>query len=225
MRDFERLNYLFCDLIKSILENDRKASPNLNLDKAEKAAYQLLEMDPYNSLLQQHWSQMSWYDQSLAKKSGRRNCFPWIRIAVKLDGKHNWLPIYIGYMYWNDGEFEDALAAFTRVELDHLESDAIQFQTIKLREMALCCRLHLDESNVDFQILHHLVADYLAGNFTNPKPTEIIRTLVKSDYCMRFDTDPRLVAAEMCRLIQGIKSQNGFASELCHFQTLMESAV
>ena len=89
----------------------------------------------------------------------------------------------------------------------------------------LCCRARGNFPNVERESLKQLVSDYIAAEIVDrPIPTEIIETLRDAKHRARFDTEPNLVAAEICRLIEGIGDQNVFPEELDEFRATSGNA-
>lgn len=207
---------LWCKIEDAQAEEDHETA-NVLFASAERIALKLLDSNP-NDAEACYAIALTWYHRWLPQKE-RRNCLQWLHKASELDPEHPWVPLYLGYQFFDDKQYTDAIAAFSRVNHDYFASIDHHWRNLKTRELTLCCRIHSDTSSVDFESLSRLVSDYITAEIVDrPIPSEIIRTLVTPSFLGRFDVDSIAVAKEMCRLIEGIGDQAVFANELGQFK-------
>lgn len=212
---------LWCK-IDAALSEESHESANEAFATAERLASQLLASNP-NDADVCYAIALTWYHRWLPKNE-RRTCLQWLEKADELDPQHPWVPLYLGYQHFDDEQYSDAIAAFSRVNHDYFASIDHHWRNLKTRELMICCRVRIGSSDAELGTLSQLVSDYKTSEiFDRPVPSEIVGNLVDPTYLGRFDAASTAVAREMCRLIEGIGDQRIFAEELGQFKTAAEA--
>ncbi|MCA9029310.1 MAG: hypothetical protein KDA66_00800 [Planctomycetaceae bacterium] len=224
MPNTEQMHEELDGMIEAALDDQDHDSANEAFAKAEQLAHQILELNPRDAEAC-YAIALTWYHRWLPQPE-RRNCVGWLRKTAQLNPEHPWVPLYLGYQFWDDGQYAAAFAEFARVDQGYFDSIEHHWRNLKTRELMLCCRVLGGFATVAHQQLVELVADYIDAEIVDrPIPTELVKTLAAAEHRSRFDVEPRLVAGEMCRLIEGIGDQNVFAEQVAEFQSAVENAV
>lgn len=224
MPDFEQMHQQLGSMIEDAQADQDHDSANRTFAAAEQLGRQIIDAHP-NDAEACYAIALTWYHRWLPQ-SECRNCVQWFHRTAELAPDHPWGPLYLGYQYFDDEEYDDAFAQFSRVDRDYFASIEHHWRNIKTRELMLCCRIHGAFPTVDCDSLKELVSDYIAAEIVDcPIPSEIIKTLSAAECRDRFDAAPCVVAKEMCRLIEGIGDQEVFPEQLAAFQAAAQTAV
>ena len=224
MPDVEQMHDELGSMIDAAQADQDHGSANRTFAAAEQLAHRLIDANA-NDADACYAIALTWYHRWLPQPD-RRKCVPWLRKTAELDPNHPWVPLYLGYQFFDDEQYNDAFAEFGRVDFDYFASIEHHWRNIKARELMLCCRIRGSFPAVDCYTLKQLVSDYIAVDIVNrPVPSEIIKTLRAAECRTRFDSEPHIVASEMCRLINGIGDQNVFPEQLAEFQAVTQNAV
>ena len=213
---------LFDMIWEAECEDDHELA-NWTFGKAEQLAHDILKSNPQDddacyaialTLYHRH-----------ADTSERRACVQWLRKTEQLNPKHRWVPLYLGYQLFDDGEYNLAYKEFARVERDFFTSIDQHWRNLKTDELVLVCRVCGDFPVVSLQDVSTLVTRYVSASEEDwAVPIEIVRALTDRKTHGRFGCPFSGVASELCRLIEGIGYQTAFSEELAQFYALAETA-
>lgn len=108
-----------------------------------------------------HMLGLDWYRHP--GKSGERSqsIRKALKTATDLNPSHQFANQYLGYINFDEGQFEQALAHFRSNHHDFFISIEQKWRSLKTIELAFVCELYLARS-VDLAALKHFFEDYLA---------------------------------------------------------------
>lgn len=145
----------------------------------------------------------------------RRKCVEWLRKAEERDPTHPWVPLYLGYQFFDDKRYMDAYAEFDRVNQDYFEARELEWRNIKTDELMIVALVLGGCTRIDFSMLVRLADRYAtAEKIDRPIPSEIVKALADSQNRDRFTVPQERVAWEVCRIIGACGDVNVFAEEL-----------
>ncbi len=162
---------------------------------------------------------LTWYHR-WGSTSERGNCVEWLRKTEAIDPEHPWVPLYLGYQYFDAGKYQVAFNEFNRVNREFFASIEHHWRNLKTDELTLVCRIRGDFDSPDIASLRRLVSNYIAApEEDRAVPMEIVSALNDPELRQRFDASPCDVAREGVRLIEGIGDENVFSDELRRLQS------
>ena len=145
----------------------------------------------------------------------RQKCVQWLRKTEKLDPTHPWVPLYLGYQFFDEKRYTDAYAEFDRVNQNYFASRELEWRNIKTDELMIVAVILGGSTLVDFSMLVRLADRYAeAEAIDQPIPAEIVKALADSPNRERFTAPAEKVASEVCRLIRACGDVNVFPNEL-----------
>jgi tetratricopeptide (TPR) repeat protein len=101
--------------------------------------------------------------------------------ALKLDGNHQFANLYLAHYYYDIGRYEEALAHFKKLKNKFLSSANQKWRLLKVHELVLCCKAHLNNEELDTNSFLSLLRDYdSAAPEDVPVPLELASTLVRT---------------------------------------------
>ena len=150
----------------------------------------------------------------------RQKCVEWLRKTEKLDPTHPWVPLYLGYQFFDDKQYTDAYAEFARVNQDYFASRELEWRNIKTDELMIVSLILGGSTIVDYAMLVRLADRYAAAKaIDQPIPTEIVKALGDSFNRERFTVSQEKVALQVGRLIRACGDVNVFPDELAAFDS------
>ena len=108
MPDVEQMHEELGSMIDAAQDEQDHDSANRTFAEAEHLAHQILEITP-NDADACYAIALTWYHRWYPQ-SERRKCVPWLHRTAELDPDHRWVPLYLGYQFWDDGQYADAWA-------------------------------------------------------------------------------------------------------------------
>jgi tetratricopeptide (TPR) repeat protein len=145
----------------------------------------------------------------------RQKCVEWLRKTEERDPTHPWVPLYLGYQFFDEKRYADAYAEFNRVNQDYFTSRHLEWRNIKTDELKIVALILSGSTQVDFSMLVRLADRYTAAEaIDRPIPTEIVNALVDSKNRERFTEPKERVASEVCRVIRACGDTNIFPDQL-----------
>lgn len=156
-----------------------------------------------------------WYERPLPPDDCREQVYHWLHQTEILEPEHPWVPLYLGYQHYDDGEHSQALEAFAQVDYAYFDSIDHHWRNLKTSELILCCQIKISGPHLPFEQLHRLVSEYVAADEVDrPAPSEIVQALRVPANRARFEAADRAICAEMIRLIKGTDSESAFPEEI-----------
>ena len=222
MPDTSSMHERLSDLIwEAQGETDHEAANRIFVD-AEHLAQQILELEP-NDARATYAVAITWYHRW--PPADRQNCVEWLWKTQQIDPDFPWVPLYLGYQFFDTGNYAEAFQQFNRVNRDFFASIDHHWRNLKTDELVLVCQMR-----GDFDIPHIASLISLVSNYINAKaedravPTEIVSAAIEPKFRERFNVNSALVAAEVIRLIVGIGDQNVFSDHLATLQSAVKNA-
>lgn len=217
MADTSLMHERLSDLIwEAQGEADHEIANRLFVD-AEQLAKQILEMEPYDARAT-YAVALTWYHRW--PPSDRQNCIEWLRRTEQIDPDFPWAPLYLGYQFFDTGNYAEALQQFSRVDREFFASIEHHWRNLKTDELMLVCRMRGESERLEMSSLTELTSNYInAEPEDRAIPMEIVNATILPELRARFDADPAHVAAEVAWLIIGIGDQNVFPDELAILQS------
>jgi hypothetical protein len=215
MDDVAGIEKVFSILDAACDEQDDKERANRLFLEAESLAKRLLENNPSDAELY-YGIALSWYHRWAPPEERRGRVHAALMKAQSMAPYHPWIPLFLGYQQFDDGDYRTALESFSRVDRQYFESRDLQWRNLKTQELVLCCQIRLATANqVSLQALRQLVSAYLAADDVDrPMPKEIVELLAASEHRRRLNASEGSVAAELRRLIIGLGDEKVFEREL-----------
>src|SRR5690606_28154138 len=99
-------------------ETDHEAANRILVD-AEHLAHQLLELEP-NDARATYAAALTWYHRW--PPADRQNCVEWLRKTQQIDPDFPWVPLYLGYQFYDTGNYAEAFKQFNCVNRDFFAS-------------------------------------------------------------------------------------------------------
>ena len=214
----ERLSDLICE---AQAEADHDVANRLFVD-AECLAKQILDLEP-NDAPATYAVALTWYHRW--PPADRQNCIEWLRKTELIDPDFAWVPLYLGYQFFDTENYIEAYQQFNRVNREFFASIEHHWRNLKTDELMLVCQMRGNFATPDIASLTELASNYInAEQEDRPVPTEIVKASITPGLRERFNADPALVAAEVVRLIVGIGDQNVFLDQLLTLKSAAEHA-
>jgi hypothetical protein len=202
-------------------ETDHEAANRIFVD-AEHLAHQILELEP-NDARATYAVALTWYHRW--PPADRQNCVEWLWKTQQIDADFPWVPLYLGYQFFDTGHYAEAFQQFNRVNREFFTSIDHHWRNLKTDELVLVCQMRGDFDIPYIASLTSLVSNYIDAKAEDRAvPTEIVYAAIEPKLRARFDVNPSLVAEEVIRLIVGIGDQNVFSDHLAKLQSAAKNA-
>ncbi len=194
---------------------------NAIFSEAERLARDLHQLEPHNA---EHCYAMALtYYHRRDEPNERSNCIEWLHKTSDLDPSHPWVPLFLGYQFFDEQRYGEAFIHFDRVDQSYFSFIDQQWRNIKTDELMLVCLIHFQTTPVDTRLLVRLADRYADAPIANrPMPTEIIKTLANPANRTRFTVSATHVAHEAARLARVCSV--AFPHELAAFETAARDA-
>ena len=177
-----------CKLLESAELADDEGSQRNLLDDAISKLSKLIGDHPDNSQYQ-HLAGLCWYHYPSDDVTRTVKATLHFSKALEIDPAHQFANIYLGYLEFDNGNYNKALNYFERVQSDYFLSLDQQWRILKNNELKICCRLYIDVNSVSTEEIANLVEDYLATDETEAaRPDEITQCLTS----LLPSSDPKL---------------------------------
>jgi tetratricopeptide (TPR) repeat protein len=218
MPDTEPKHQRLSDMISDALGEPDRDLANQTFENAEQLGKDILVADPQDANAC-YAIALTWYHR-WGSSAERHNCIEWLSKTEAIDPEHPWVPLYLGYQYFDEGQFQVAFKEFNRVNREFFESIGQHWRNLKTDELALVCRIRGDFDPPTIASLRQLVSIYIAASEEDRAvPVEIVCALNDPQLRQRFDTSPCDVAREGIRLIEGTGEQRVFSGELLQLRS------
>lgn len=201
------------ELIDEAEDASNHETANSLFREAEQLARRLREAEPVNA--EHCYAIALTYYHRWETQHERQKCVEWLRKTEARYPMHPWVPLYLGYQFFDDKRYMDAYAAFERVNQDYFASRELEWRNIKTDELMIVALILGSSTLIDFSMLACLADRYAKANRVDqPIPSEIVKALADSRNRERFTAPKERVAAEVCRLIRACGDVNVFQDEL-----------
>lgn len=148
-------------------------------------------------------------------------CIEWLKKTEERQPGHPWVPLYLGYQYYDDQRYAEAFEQFARVDQLYFAALGQHWRNLKTKELLLVSRLHKSSAPVKFADLKQLIEQYAATKEADRTvPKEIVKTLADTISQDKFDAAKKDVAAEVCRLIRICNCESLFSKEMKIFKAI-----
>ncbi|TWU49022.1 hypothetical protein Poly51_49260 [Rubripirellula tenax] len=202
-------------------ETDHDVANRLFVD-AEQLAKQILDLEPNDSRAT-YAIALTWYHRW--PPADRQNCVEWLRKTEQIDPDFPWVPLYLGYQFFDAGNYTEAFQQFNRVDREFFASIDHHWRNLKTDELMLVCQIRGELDAPDIATLTKLASNYInADEEDRAVPMEIVNATMAPELRNRFNADPALVAEQVVRLIVGIGDQNVFPDQLAQLQSAAATA-
>ena len=203
-------------------ETDRGRA-NAIFREAEKLGRELHAVEPFDAEFC-YAIALTYYHRRAAPEECRK-CFEWLRMTEERAPAHPWVPLFLGYQFFDDAHYARAIAEFKRVDQQYFASIDQDWRNIKTDELMLVALILGNSSPIEFKQLEQLTDRFLrAEESDRPVPTELVRALASPANRDRFTGLPKDVAAQVARLIRGCNHSDVFADELALLDTAARAA-
>ncbi len=191
--------------------------------EAEQLARRLHEAEPLNA--EHCYAIALTYYHRWDTQHERQKCVEWLRKTEERDPTHPWVPLYLGYQFFDDKRYMDAYAEFERVNQTYFASRELEWRNIKTDELMIVALILGSSTLLDFSLLVRLADRYAkAARVDQPIPYEIVNALANSRNRERFTAPKERVAAEVCRLIRACGDLNVFQDEYAALELLPKAS-
>lgn len=124
-----------------------------------------------------------WYWFPRETQSRDKNCEKALKKAIKFKSDDDWSNMYLGYLYFDQRKFRKAIKFFQIVNRNSFKEVHLHWRILKLDELIICCKLHLDFDNFtisEFENYKKLCESSLKNDgFDYIFPLELTRCLVE----------------------------------------------
>lgn len=148
----------------------------------------------------------AWY--VLANSGSHRNkkVQLYLSRAIRIDPSNAIARMYLGHYKFDTGDFRNALEHFDAVDFQDIGVASRPWRRVKLQELTICCKLHIDPSTVaeiDVQRLRRAYNDL--DDESVPVPEELARTFVSAI---------QSIPGDVCRMLRRFFKESTFFEDL-----------
>lgn len=124
-----------------------------------------------------------WYQYPLDTNERSENVLYFLHQTLELNSTHNFAMLYLGYLYYDNKNYEKAISYFDRLDSDYFLNIDQKWRVIKNTELIICCRIYINKCNIisSLQAEIEIFAKNYISNYKTEYayPSELILAIYK----------------------------------------------